>query len=349
MAIKHNISILYLGKRGGGAQLALELSKQLSSSSNFQLQCVAIRKDNEIRSNFDQRKTISLFNSGLSLQALLKICEFLLHPQKLLDNLKIRRGEVCLIPMISPVGLIIEGILKWKGIYVLRFLHDAQRHPGDIWPTTRTIKRIVGNSKFLLALSGNVAEQILALNPKVEVEIYQHPVFNFIEEHDQLKLPKQYYLFLGRIRKYKGLPVLIEAFRMMKEERISLVVAGEGRVFDKLPDDALLLNSWLKEREISELIRRATVVCFPYIESSQSGLIPYCISKNKIIVITPNKGLVEQVGKYPYVVIANGNSAKDLKSAMESALKITIAASSHSTFNEGSIEDCLLKSPYFVK
>jgi glycosyltransferase involved in cell wall biosynthesis len=349
MTAKQNLSILYLGRRGGGAKFALMLSKQLSSSTIFQLQKVAIRKDNELYSSFDRQKTIALFNSGISLLAIIKVCKFLLSPQKLLNSLGIKRGEVCLIPMISPIGLVIEAILNRQGVYILRFLHDAKRHPGDVWPTSRTINRIITHSSFLITLSNNVAKQILVLNPNIIVEIYEHPTFDFSEELDKLELPKKYFLFLGRIRKYKGLAILIEAFRMQKNTEISLVIAGEGRINEKLPNNLMLLNRWLLEDEISELVRHATVICFPYIESSQSGLIPFCISKNKTLVITPNDGLVEQVGKYKNVVISNGYSVSEFKDAMEAAIKLSDTKISETYFKETSLEKCILKSPHFLK
>jgi glycosyltransferase involved in cell wall biosynthesis len=349
MSAKQNLSILYLGKRGGGAKFALMLSKQLSSSTIFRLQKVAIRKDNELYSNFDNQKTVALFNSGISLDAVIKVCKFLLSPQKLLNSLGIKRGEVCLIPMISPIGLVIEAILNRQGVYVLRFLHDAQRHPGDLWPTRRTINKIITNSSFLVALSNNVAKQILVLNPKIIVEVYEHPIFDFSEEVDKLDLPKRYFLFLGRIRKYKGVATLIAAFRMLRNSDISLVVAGEGRVNEKLPNNSILINRWLLEGEISELVRHATIICFPYIESSQSGLIPFCISKNKTLVITPNNGLVEQVGNYRNVVISKDYSVHEFKNAMEAAIKLSDMKISETHLKETSLEKCILKSPYFVE
>ena len=349
MSPKRNLSILYLGKRGGGAQLTLLLSKQLSRSTIFQLRCVAIRKDNELFSEFDRSKTIPMFNSGISFLTLVHVSKFILQPEKLLNALGIKRGEVCLIPMISPIGLIIETVLERQGVYVVRFLHDAQRHPGDIWPTSRRINKIVAESNFLIALSNNVAKQILILNPKIVVEIYDHPIFNFSVEENKLDLPKKYFLFLGRFRKYKGLAILIEAFRMLKKAGVNLVLAGEGKLHEKLPDNLVLLNRWLDESEISELVRHATVICFPYIESSQSGLIPYCISKNKTLVITPNIGLVEQVGTYKNVVVSNGYSPKEFKDAMEVALRLSNTKTSEPLLKEVPIDEYLLKSPYFVK
>ena len=349
MGGKHNISILYLGKRGGGAQLTLDLTKQLSLSSIFELKSVAIRKDNEIYSSFNQSVVIDLLNSGLSMDSFLKIFEYLFNPQKLLCRLRIKSGEVCLIPMISPVGLVIERILKRQGIHVLRFLHDAHRHPGDRWPTNRIIRRIISDSTFLITLSINVANQILMLNSKIDVAVYNHPPFNFPESSKQLKLPEKYYLFLGRIRKYKGLEIILSSFRMMNLSDVSLVIAGEGKVSGALPNNVFILNRWLEESEISELVKYAEVICFPYVESSQSGLIPYCMIKNKKIAITPTQGLKDQVKGYPNVVISSGYSPQEFKLAMESAFNFKKVKPDKITLGKNSLEKCLLESPYFVK
>jgi hypothetical protein len=127
------------------------------------------------------------------------------------------------------------------------------------------------------------------------------------------------------------------------------VIAGEGRISGALPNNIFLLNRWLKESEISELIKYAEVVCFPYIESSQSGLVPYCMLKNKKIVITPIQGLMKQAHGYPNLVISSGHSPQEFKFAMESAFNLKKIEAKKIAFENTTIEKCLRESPYFVK
>ena len=134
MRPKVPVSVVYLGRRGGGAKITKMISEDLQSSSVFSLVQIYIRKDNEIVGEYDQSKVATLLNGLASLTTLLKIIRYAFAPKKLLSDVGLSANGFCLVPMISPLGLIIESLLKFRGITVIRLLHDFERHPGDKWP-----------------------------------------------------------------------------------------------------------------------------------------------------------------------------------------------------------------------
>jgi glycosyltransferase involved in cell wall biosynthesis len=349
MGTRPKLSVLFLGKRGGGARFAVQVAQELEVSLNFEFQKLVIRRDNVNSSPFDQSKIAYLFDVGVSIKSALEVLNFALSPDRLLKILSLSKGDICFVPMISPLGLCIERILERKGIRVLRVIHDASPHPGEVWPRNRTIRKVVRSSKVLIALSNHVATQLFEMNPNIKVVEYCHPVFQFPEVKDQLQLPTPYILFLGRIREYKGVPILIEAFKKLGVQNLSLVIAGEGQLRARIPKKSLLLNRWLSEEEISELIIRAEIIAFPYIESSQSGLIPYCMKKNKKIVVSPSQGLLEQSDGYENRIISQDYSGEGFAAALRSSIQMK-AHEIVRIKNEGeSIEKCLLKALYVFK
>lgn len=85
-------------------------------------------------------------------------------------------------------------------------------------------------------------------------------------------------LFFGRIIKYKGLDVLLEALPEVWRElpTLELVIAGEG----ELPSSEVLrdprvttLNRYIAEAEVPGLFEQCSAVVLPYVEATQSGVL----------------------------------------------------------------------------
>jgi glycosyltransferase involved in cell wall biosynthesis len=336
-----------LGQRGGGAKITSQISKDLKVSTLFIVAKICIRSDNDLIKEYDQSKIIPLFDDLFSIRTFTKVFQYAAFPKKLLKDTHLTANSFCLVPMISPLGLIIEGILKHQGVTVIRLLHDYKRHPGDKWPPNILIRYIVKKSKFLIALSNEVANRIRKLNPKIKVSIYPHPPLDFSITVTSKKSTGKYVLFIGRIRKYKGVENLILAFAKLGIEDLELVIAGEGRLKVKKDSGIKVMNRWLEEWELTKLINHAEVVVFPYTEASQSGLLPYCLKQNKKVVVTPLSGLLEQTVLHKNVFVTKNFKVEALAFSLESAIRAKAAPISAKKFAIKSIEECLLESGLF--
>jgi len=347
MGEKVAISICYLGRRGGGPKITLQIFQDLKYSKIFTTPTICIRRDNELLKRYDQSSLIVLFEDLLSIKTFSKIILYVLAPKKLLKDMGLSRGGFCLIPMISPLGLVIENILKLQGVTVIRLLHDFERHPGDRWPPNMLIRRIIKRSTFLIALSNGVASKITNLNPLTKVSVYPHPLFEFSSSEASREYSRKYILFIGRIRKYKGIKNLVSAFSLLQLESMDLVIAGEGKIQQKEDLRIKLINRWLEESEIHNLIKHAEVIVFPYVEASQSGLLPYCTNLNKKIVATPLPGLLEQVASYPNAFITNDFEIDSLAESLRVAVSTEVAPKRSATLKSINIELCILESGLF--
>jgi glycosyltransferase involved in cell wall biosynthesis len=110
-------------------------------------------------------------------------------------------------------------------------------------------------------------------------------------------------LFFGRIWDYKGLKHLIEAEPLIRRDvpDARIVIAGEGADFApyrqlmERPDRFEVHNRFITTGHRDELFRRASVVALPYIEATQSGVIPVAYSFAKPVVATRVGALAEAV------------------------------------------------------
>lgn len=112
-------------------------------------------------------------------------------------------------------------------------------------------------------------------------------------------------LFFGRIWGYKGLEYLIRAeplvTAVMAEARF--IIAGEGEDFERYrrmmvhPERFTVLNEYVPDETRAALFAQAAVVVLPYVEASQSGVIPVAYTAGKPVIATTVGGLPEMVGE----------------------------------------------------
>jgi len=134
-----------------------------------------------------------------------------------------------------------------------------------------------------------------------------------IEEEEHLVL------FFGRISKYKGLEYLIRAEPLISDKvpQAKFVIAGTGVDIEPYhrmianPERFTILNEYVSDEKRAELFRRASVVVLPYVEATQSGVIPMAYSFGKPVIATTVGGIPAQVenGVTGYLVAPRNSNA----------------------------------------
>lgn len=122
-------------------------------------------------------------------------------------------------------------------------------------------------------------------------------------ETNSIEVCENIVLFFGRIWKYKGLEYLIKAEPIITKEipDAKIVIAGTGENFGKYLDliankeHFIIHNKYIDYKTGAELFQKCSLVVLPYIEASQSGVIPTAYSFKKPVVVT-------EVGAIPEIV-----------------------------------------------
>jgi glycosyltransferase involved in cell wall biosynthesis len=119
-------------------------------------------------------------------------------------------------------------------------------------------------------------------------------------------------LYFGRIWGYKGISYLIEAEPLISEKvpDVKIVIAGVGENFDKYRamiinhDKFVIHNKFIPHEMVTKLFQEASLVVLPYVDGSQSGVIPMAYAFKKPVVTTDVGSLPENVddGSTGYIV-----------------------------------------------
>lgn len=336
------VALLYLGKRGAG----VEFFNKISSIIDFDIFIF----NEMIEQTVPINRQISYRTSESPLIYLTQYLFFyFVGYRKILDKLLSLNITRVVVPMANPFDLILMKKLKKAGVQITQIIHDANRHPGDIWPTKMQIRKMVYLSDSIICLSKSTKRQILREYPKFnnEITVVMHPTLELesvdIEENELFtKFTGNYFLLIGRIRKYKNFEGFIKSWATLNEFDYQLVVAGEGKI--RLNSSEMrgihVINRWLKKSEIVHLIRNSKVVVFPYLEGSQSGLIPICIKEKRWIITTEIPGLLEQTANYPFKIVMDFSFAelrdivKSVKEFDKSGVEINVKGAPENGWSE---------------
>ena len=112
---------------------------------------------------------------------------------------------------------------------------------------------------------------------------------------------KDYLLFFGRIDKYKGIGNLLNAYRNVSDRALLLVIAGGGQFSDeekeliRACDNLTVINRYIGDGEMKWLFHHMTAAVLPYIEATQSGIIPLAYLFGKPVIVSNVAGLTQFV------------------------------------------------------
>lgn len=121
--------------------------------------------------------------------------------------------------------------------------------------------------------------------------------------HADVETKRNHLLFFGRIWKYKGLDYLIRAEPKISKEipDLKIVIAGRGEDFGRYEkmmqnrENFIVHNEYITRERQARLFREASIIVLPYIEATQSGVIPAAYNFSKPVVATEVGGIPEQV------------------------------------------------------
>ena len=143
-----------------------------------------------------------------------------------------------------------------------------------------------------------------------------HPIYDHYGERmskaaacQALNIPadKQYMLFFGLVRAYKGLDLLLDAFSSIKDQlpHLQLIIAGEFYededkyrsqiAANKLEERVILRNEFIPDADLRKYFGAADLIVQPYKSATQSGVTQVAFHFEKPMLVTNVGGLGEIV------------------------------------------------------
>lgn len=293
------VAVVYLGRKGAGGRISMELARALQEHGPV---LAVVSGFGEALPQWKALQGIELLVTE-TFQSALKALFSLLWPRAI-DALARRVAEwkpdAIVITMSHPWNAALQARLAH--IPALVFVHDPEPHP-DLPsrfyafledPSLRRAATCVIMSDALLPhlTRRGVRPEKVAVFP---IGPMAYPVV----EKKPSGMPTL--LFFGRIVPYKGLEVLLEAYRRLRQTHTArLLLVGEGDLspyqatLSGLPD-VELVNRWVGEDEIGNFFSQADLVVLPYTSASQSGVIPIAATLGLPVLATRTGGIPEQM------------------------------------------------------
>ena len=324
----------YIGKKGGGPLYAYEMTKGLIENG---VNVIAIIPDNI--ENLDMWETLE----GCRIVKIKgykdNYLSFLCAAVRILFFEKRRIRKACsgveilgvYIPMIQPLSLLINRFFKKKQTIVT--LHDPIPHKGCGKLYAQVCEKTAVNADDIVVLSEkfvNITAEHYKINPK-RVHVIPHGIFDNYKKVYDKKLKHKFdnqkinFLFFGRVTPYKGLDVLAEAYRRLSAEHpdVALTLVGNGdfspykEAYENLKN-VTIVNRWIRDEEVYGYFDNEDIITvLPYIEATQSGVIPVAMACGSMVICSDCGGLSEQVEDGVTGKLVRPGDADDLYKAMK--------------------------------
>lgn len=318
------IGMISLGRRGAVGPLSLNLARHLQALSPV---FAVISAYVENREDW-QAASVPLLEVPTYRSLPQALLSWLNQPHlySLARQIRQRSPDVLLFPMFHSWSPFLQFYLRRLPAVVV--VHDPSPHPGDLdWVlenfSIREAARCVLLSESLkpALIQRGVAPQ--------RIDVIPHgPLFDLATPARANRTAEPpVILFFGRITPYKGLEVLLQAYReLIATHPAQLLIAGEGSLapyqarMDGL-EGIEIINHWIPEQEIGGLFARADLLVLPYTSATQSGVLTIAAAHQLPVIATRAGGLVEQIRAGETGLLVEPGSVEQLRAALQQLLE----------------------------
>ncbi len=234
------------------------------------------------------------------------------------------------LPFMGPcLGTILRRVKKNKHTKVICIADNIfphEKRPGDV-PFTKYFLKAVD---AFITMSEKVLADLKKFASDKPAQFVPHPLYdNFGERIPKdearqklgINLNDQVLLFFGFIRKYKGLDILLNAMKLLKQhastQNIKLLIAGEFYEDEKnykellndpeIKDNLIIRTQFISDSEVKFYLCAADCVVQPYRHATQSGVTPLAYHFEKPMIVTNVGGLPSLVPDKKVGLIAEPN------------------------------------------
>lgn len=268
----------------------------------------------------------------------IKVCINSINPLnwvKIGNQLKSIKSAIIIVrywlPVMGPcLGTILRIAKKNKTSKIVCIADNIiphEKRPGDLPFTKYFIKPV----DAFITMSEKVMQDLKKLAPQKPVQTVLHPLYdnfgevvNRDEARTKLGLNKEdkILLFFGFIRKYKGLDILLDAMKTIKQthpnSNIKLLIAGEyyedGTFYKELitknniEDIVIQKTNFINDSDVRYYLCASNVVVQPYRSATQSGVTPLAYHFEIPMIVTNVGGLPSLVPDGKVGLVAEPNA-----------------------------------------
>ncbi|MGN6247648.1 MAG: glycosyltransferase family 4 protein [Ginsengibacter sp.] len=238
------------------------------------------------------------------------------------NELKKLRPDIIVVrywlPFMGPcLGTILRKVKKnhfTKVVCIADNILPHEKRPGDKWLTRYFVKPV---DRFI-TMSEKVMNDLKIFAKDKRAQLVLHPLYdNFGEKISKAEARKilqinesdKILLFFGFIRKYKGLDLLLNAFKILEQKKsvpdLKLIIAGEFYDDEKnytsllndpqIKNDLILETHFIRNDEVKNYFCAADCVIQPYRSATQSGVTPLAYHFEIPMIVTNVGGLPSMV------------------------------------------------------
>ena len=317
-------SLIYLGRRGAGGIISLELTRQLSPKLQISATISSFAEQKELwRASQYPLLEVDTYQGIISALSSLVFRRKIRH---LAQKIALQNPDILLFPMFHPWNFFLQKFLSHIPSVV--YVHDPQPHP-DLtgWIFSKLEQQSIKQAQRCIVMSENLTPALIKRGlPQDKIDVIPLGPLNFKTLTKNKPRAHPRLLFIGRIMPYKGLEILLQSYQdIRKKYSCSLRIVGEGNLapykksLNQL-EDVEIINRWIPDSEIGQYFQQCDLVVLPYTSASQSGIIPIAATFGLPVIATQTGGLPEQIDNGRSGWLVPSNDADALSAAIKEAL-----------------------------
>lgn len=328
--------IIYLGKSGSGFDISHSISSEMR-----------IKYDTDFVSLIDQERPYEeIITARSALRALVKLSRIAI------SILRPKKETIIVFPMHNLASLMLQKLVsKVQGCTVITMLHDINPKKGEkIKQKAIRLDEQVQGSSMILALSKTVLQKLKKLYPGKDIKAVNHPPYLLARSYCSSKSSQKYddkgikkkITFIGRLCPYKGIETFLQIADQLDSQILKEIGPNkEGLTFEfniigrPSPDlDSRIIKQiqltqnisskmkYVSKSSLYEYIHDSHFIILPYIDASQSGIIPLCYDLATYIIASPIQEFMEASKIYSNVIVVDTNEVSDYCRAIVNVLKL---------------------------
>lgn len=221
---------------------------------------------------------------------------------------------------------------------VIVSLHEVCDHRTPNFDKTPRYIRAIANRRVPIVVFSDKSREDLLRYKEIDERLVHVVRFGLFESYKYMlaadapdsvsgrleeKGIKDYFLFIGGLKPYKGIKLFVEAIKCLRARRpeLTFVIAGGGydaSIEDvKDMDNVLLINHYIGNKDFAVLMEKCRAVVCPYTSASQSGIPQTAFVFGKPVVASRIKSFEEVLCNDRFGVICDLNSVESLVASME--------------------------------